>query len=229
MADALPTPTHPYPTCSFLHVLTELQIGDELGRGDFGIVYSVESFTIDSCNCPQCVLKSHYNTGLDKVSNSSKGQEITPSKSSSSLRTWLQDAANEFLGNTIPEGDGDHDDDDDDEDEAGVSDDLSTLSGSSLIIRTGDGIDTAKTRHGDFPTVRADTSTYRRCYMQRRAIRQGRPRYAVKHLRDFAIQRNKYDAAIDLAVEATFLKVLKVSFCELGHNSKNALLTGLGR
>jgi hypothetical protein len=121
--------------------------------------------------------------------------------SSSSPHTRLQDVA-------IPEGATD-----DEEEDEHSSDDLSTASGSSIIIRTGDGSNIVKNLH-EYPTVHADANMYTKCYMQRRVTRKGRPRYAVKHLRDFATKRNKFDAAIDLAVEATFLKVLKVSMSE---------------
>jgi hypothetical protein len=55
-------------------------------------------------------------------------------------------------------------------------------------------------------SVRENFDTYRKCYMQRNCIRQGRPRYAVKRLRgDLQEGETKYNAAIDLAVEAKFL------------------------
>jgi serine/threonine protein kinase len=156
----------------------------------------------------------YYTTGSDKVgeSNAKASRESNAGNTSTSTmspQNWLEEVARKF-GNVIPEGENDDDDDDDDieEYEENSTDGLSTLSGSSLI-RASEVVVAPRTRH-EYPTIRTDPNTYTRCYMNRRAIREGRPRYAVKHLReDFALKRSKYDAAIDLAVEASFLKLLK--------------------
>ncbi|KAG7345162.1 sserine/threonine protein kinase with PASTA sensor domain [Nitzschia inconspicua] len=59
-------------------------------------------------------------------------------------------------------------------------------------------------------SLRENFDTYRKCFMQRNCLRQGRPRYAVKRLRsDIEDEETKYNAAIDLAVEAKYLAVLK--------------------
>lgn len=85
-------------------------------------------------------------------------------------------------------------------------DDISELSTGSLIRPTGaTKSDTLQTK-----SLRENFDTYRKCYMQRHVLREGRPRYAVKRLRDDLQEgETKYNAAIDLAVEAKFLAALK--------------------
>jgi hypothetical protein len=95
-------------------------------------------------------------------------------------------------------------DEKDDSDDPEGKDDVSDLSldaDGSRIRASGNADD-----HLNTSSVRENFDTYRKCYMQRNCIRQGKPRYAVKRLRgDLQEGETKYNAAIDLAVEAKFL------------------------
>lgn len=193
-------------------------------------MYSVSKVNPDFCDCPQCILKEHYRIIIEPdgdngknsdnssnlVHDSNRGGDGSLPKSGKSAKPkvppgWMDEFTNRFGETIVEDADeeddddykGDTDDDDDsDMDGAGVS----TLSSSSLI-RVGDGGGKRSETH---PTIRASLNIYTRCYMQRRGIREGRPRYAVKRLRDdFEEKRSKYNAAIDLSVEAKFLASLK--------------------
>jgi serine/threonine protein kinase len=226
---------------------SEVQIGaNELGRGEFGIVYQVEALEPKSCECPKCLLKKLYGAPEDRhklqaeelnVNDEEKagdnGQALLEKFSESSTtvhnnncdhkrisRPPRHDGSNEVDNEQIVKWTDDVErslnemfseefqKEQEDDDAQDPDDDVSELSaedGSLIRPNAHNTYDPLNTK-----SLRENFDTYRKCYMQRNCIRQGRPRYAVKRLRgDLHKGETKYNAAIDLAVEAQFLAVLK--------------------
>lgn len=241
--------------------MAEIELGpNELGRGEFGIVYQVDALNPKSCECPKCLLKSLYDTPEDRHKLAAKELDVLEeggeegeedaiehtnkplhqrSNESSTMQTsqstpvqdnsnpksqlpntkekhnkrksdsdeivqWTDDverSLNDMFGEESEEEQ--HDKDLEGEDD-NVSD-LSSENNSLIRPNAQDREDLINTK-----SLRENFNTYRKCFMQRNCIRQGRSRYAVKRLRgDMVEGETKYNAAIDLAVEAKFLAVLK--------------------
>ncbi len=180
---------------------TELVLGMELGRGQFGIVHQVNAFSPTmTCDCSKCLLmakeaktgtrNSKRSDGTTKnASTSDKGQ--SPAIYSRGGTMGVQSRKREV---------GDEEEDDDDYDDGGDEDDTVSCSsedGSLIQAPTNDGAGSE------------DADTYQKCCMGRRCVRRGQRRYAVKCLReDFAKRKGKFRVANDLAAEAKFLAAL---------------------
>jgi hypothetical protein len=240
---------------------TEVQLGqNELGRGEFGIVYQVNAISTASCDCPTCLLRTLYDTPQDRHKLAAKelnvlietmediGPEILTESNMTPTSLSISDAAatpstynlrdgddterhtNAAISNANPNHGSDEKSTVADKEnvreiikwtdavgrnntsafnqelqgegsDINECDDISDLSTSSIIRASGND----KTKR----SVATNFDTYRKCYMQKHCIRQERPRYAVKRLKCDLKDETKYNASIDLAVEAKFLAALK--------------------
>jgi hypothetical protein len=234
----------------FHHGFKEVQLGpNELGRGEFGVVYQVDALSPKSCECPKCLLKALYDAPenrhkleaeeLNVMGKDDDDVENELLKGSCTNNSTIQRSQNRILqnnnnnrnnnGNNTPDGDNleqiikwtdkvarglekmfgeefrldEIDEEANDANQEGKDNvsDLSPDEDGSWIGANG-----SMDNYLDINSVRENFDPYRKCYMQRNCIRQGRPRYAIKRLRgDLKEAETKYNAAIDLAVEAKFL------------------------
>jgi hypothetical protein len=188
-----------------------------LGRGEFGIVYQVDAFSPTmTCDCPKCLLiaeavKDHatetvYSNRSDGMKKNAWASDKVPNPACCNMDGTMGGQSRKRDVGDEEEDDINYDYDDDGADE---NDAVSCASEDGSLIRAPPVANEEIYKGGNTNVGREDAGTYQKCCMGRRCVRRGRPRYAVKRLReDFAERKRKFSAAIDLAVEAKFLAAL---------------------
>jgi serine/threonine protein kinase len=179
--------------------LEEVQVGPELGRGEFGIVFQVEALPLANCNkcrCAKCEGVSPADTTCDSVLarlDTSRLPPPPPPKSiilqppvaSSPGMPRRKNSCVTFQG-LDDANDGSTDDTEHLEDNISDLDELS-------VADEPEGLDEACMVRGQ---------------MSAQVMRNGDARYAIKRLRNGIDGQKQIDAAIDLACEAQFLATI---------------------
>jgi serine/threonine protein kinase len=177
----------------------EVQVGPELGRGEFGIVFQVEALPLANCNkcrCAKCEGVSPADTTCDSVLarlDTSRLPPPPPPKSiilqppvaSSPGMPRRKNSCVTFQG-LDDANDGSTDDTEHLEDNISDLDELS-------VADEPEGLDEACMVRGQ---------------MSAQVMRNGDARYAIKRLRNGIDGQKQIDAAIDLACEAQFLATI---------------------